>query len=194
MTIKVNEKGELIVPNNKISENIRCDAMNEIISRKTGFLGKWALLIYLLLITLIISGTWLIHYPDVIKTRAILIATNAPRDVFSRQDGRLLKLFVQNSQMVSSGDILAFIESNAKHEHIIKLNRLVDSTIDDLEKNNTKFIVSRFSITFEQLGELQMGYQQFISSYQQFIDYVDNGFYLKKKEILRDDLVYVIKK
>ena len=96
--------------------------------------------------------------------------------------------------MVSSGDILAFIESNAKHEHIIKLNRLVDSTIDDLEKNNTKFIVSRFSITFEQLGELQMGYQQFISSYQQFIDYVDNGFYLKKKEILRDDLVYVIKK
>jgi HlyD family secretion protein len=129
----------------------------------------------------------------VIKTRATLIATNAPKEVFSRQDGRLIRLFVHNSQIVSSGDILAFIESTAKHEQIIKLNGLVDSTIDDLQKSNTQFIVTRFAINLEQLGELQLGYQQFISSYQQFADYLQNGFYLKKKEVLGEDLVYLLK-
>lgn len=192
MPIEVNGKREVIAPVN-IYGNLRSDAMNEIISRNPGFIGRWALLFFLLVICFLISTTWFIRYPDVIKTAATLIATNAPKEVISRQDGRIVKVFVHNSQIVSSGDILAYIESTAKHEQIIKLNGLVDSTIDDLQKNNTQFIVPRFAMNLEQLGELQQGYQQFISSYQQFADYLQNGFYLKKKEVLEEDFVYLLK-
>jgi len=192
MPITVNKKGELIAPT-KTFESLRSEAMNEIISRNPGFISKWALLILFTILCLLTSMTWFIHYPDVIRTRASLIATNAPKTVITRQDGRLIRLFVHNGQYVLSGDILAFIESTANHEQIIHLNRLLDSTIIDLQKNNTQYVVTRFSGTIEQLGELQQVYQQFIASFQQFADYLQDGYYLKRKVVLAEDLGYLVK-
>lgn len=189
---EVNESDELIVTENNYG-NLRSDAMNEIISRKPGFISRWALLFFLLVLSLLISTTWFISYPDVIKTRATLIATNAPKELISQQGGRLIKLFAHNSQIVSSGEILAFIESTANHVQIIQLSKMLDSTIDDLQKNNTQFIVPRFAINLEQLGEVQQGYQLFISFYQQFADYLQDGYYLRKKDVLGEDLVYLLK-
>ena len=172
--------------------NLRSEAMNEVISRKPGFIEKWALLFYLTIIILLLGSTWLIHYPDIIKTRAILTSTNAPKEILSRQDGRIIKLFVQNNQPVSKGEIIAFIESNAVHEQVLNLSDSLDSTVIDLENNNTQHITNRFSTDFKLFGELQQNYQQFISAYQQFKDYLEDGFYLKKRKVLNEDLFYLI--
>lgn len=192
MPIEVNEKGELIAPENTY-DNLRSEEMSEIISWKHGFLEKWALFIFLTIISVLISSTWFIHYPDVIKTKATLIATNAPKEIFARQEGKLTRLFVQNGETVSEGDILGFIESTAKPEQVLLLSIYLDSTVFDLQKNNTQNIVTRFASIFTDLGELQQVYQQFVSEYQQFKDYLNDGFYLRKRSVLEVDALFLTK-
>lgn len=190
MPIEVNEKGELIAPVS-VYGNLRSEAMNDIISQKPGFLGRWALFIFLLILLALFMATWFIHYPDVIKTRATLVATNAPKEIIPRREGRLVKLFVKNSDHVSTGALLGFMESNARHEQILLLSAYLDTTIADLQKSSTQKIVTRFTTNFDALGELQQGYQQFMAAYLQFTDYLQDGFYLKKKIILDGDISYL---
>lgn len=192
MPIEVNEKGELIAPSS-VYGNLRSEAMSEIVSRKPGFLGRWALLIFLAILLFLVACTWYIHYPDVIKARATLVATNAPKEIITRQEGRLSKLFVRNNVNVLEGEILGFIESNAKHEQVLLLSNYLDTTVADLQINNTQNIVARFATNFDALGELQQGYQHFMTAYQQFLDYLQDGFYLKKKQVLAEDFSYLQK-
>jgi HlyD family secretion protein len=190
MPIEVNEKGELIAP---AYGNLRSEAMSELISHKPGFLGRWALLIFLFILILLFSATWFIHYPDIVTAKATLVATNAPKEIITKQDGRVVKLFIKNNEQVSEGAILGFLESNAKHEQVLLLGNYLNTTLNDLQKNNTQHIISRFTTGFDALGELQQGYQQFITAYQQFTSYLQDGFYLKKKKVLAEDLSYLEK-
>jgi HlyD family secretion protein len=190
MPIGISENGELVSP---AYRSLRSEAMSDLISRKPGFLGKWALLIFLLIFLLLITATWFIHFPDIIKARATLIATNAPKEIVVLQDGRLLKLFIHQGDSVKQGQFLGFVECNGKHEQVIALSSFIDSTIIDLRHNTTQNILRRFDNNFDSLGELQKEYQLFITAYQQFVDYLQNGFYLKKKTILNEDLAYIQK-
>ncbi len=192
MPIEVNDKGELIAPES-VYNNLRSDAMIELVSRKPGFLGRWALVIFLTILLLLLGSTWFIHYPDVIKAKAILLASNAPKEIIANQDGRLASLFVQNDQKVLEGEILGYIESNASHRQVLLLGTYLDTTVVDLQKNNTQNVVARFSSNFNALGELQPGYQQFMIAYQQFADYLQDGYYLKKSRSLAEDFSYLQK-
>jgi multidrug efflux pump subunit AcrA (membrane-fusion protein) len=192
MPVESKEEIKLIVPSGY--GNLRSEAMSEIISRKPGFLGRWALFLFLVILLLLAASTWFIHYPDVIKTRAKLIATNAPKEIVALQGGRLVKLFVQNNDTVSKGGLLGLIETNAKHDQVLLLGAYLDTTLADLQKNNTQHILSRFAAgNFDALGELQQGYQQFVIQYQQFSDYLQDGFYVKKKRMLAEDFSYLKK-
>ena len=177
----------------KINDSLRSDNFNEILSIDRGHTNKFVIFIYIGVVLSIIISAWYIQYPEIIKTRATLIASNAPKEIISNHEGRIIKLFARDGQTVKSGDILAFLESSAKHEQIIRLNGLLDSTIFDLQKNNTQFIFGRLTRNFDQLGELQQAYQQFIYSFQQFDDYWLNGFYLKKKSTLTEDFIFLLK-
>lgn len=193
MPIEVNDKGELIDPPFQYN-NLRSEAMSELISRKPSFWNRWALLILAFILVLLTSATWFMHYPDVIKTRATLVATNAPKEIFALQEGRLMRLFVRNNDTVEKADVLGFIESNASHDQVLLLEKKIDTTLLNLQQDNAESIVSRFDFNFfDALGELQPGYQQFINAYQQFSDYLKDGFYLKKKLVLAEDLTYLLK-
>lgn len=167
---------------------LRSEAIQEIISRKQGFLSKWALVIFFMILLLLLLSTWLIHYPDIITAKAILTGSNAPKEIITRQEGKIIKLFTQNNDTVKEGDMLLWMEATANHQEVISLGKLLDSSIHLIDKNEVERI-EFFSVNhFNHLGELQTGYQQFITAYQQFNDYLVNGFYNRKKAILESDL------
>lgn len=190
MSIVVNEKGELLPP---VDLSLRSEAMHDLISRKQGFLSRWALLIFLLILILFAATTWFIHYPDVITARATIIAANVPKEILTRQEGRLVKLFVSNGDKVNVGTILGFVESNAGHEQVLQLDQKLNASVKNLRDNNTRNIPGYFTGGFDGLGELQQGYQQFTIALQQFADYIGEGYYVKKKKVLLGDLAFLQK-
>lgn len=63
----------------------RSEVAQEIISRKPDFFEKWALLVFLILLLLLLAGTWFIKYPDIIEGRAVLTGDNAPKEIVSKK-------------------------------------------------------------------------------------------------------------
>ena len=175
-------------PNGKRKNGARSDLALEIISRKPDFLERWALLIFLGILLLLLASTWFIEYPDMIEANAVLTANHAPKEIVTRQEGRLVRLFKQNDATVLQNDIIGWIESTASHEEVIALAKQLDSSMILLATGRTDKVAGLFYQHFTHLGELQATYQQFIASYQQFCDYFVNGFYNRKKEMLQQDI------
>lgn len=182
---------DIVTFNGPDSEDYRSQEVNDIISERPGFWGTWALPIFLLILSLIVAGTWFIRYPDTIMATATLSATNGPREIITRQEGKLIHLFVQTGDTISQGQSIAWVESTANHQDVLALSANLDSAIDLLNDNKTEAVSVLFNQSLNNLGELQPAYQQFITAWQQFNDYLVNGFYYKKKQTLEQDITFL---
>ncbi|HEY5464817.1 MAG TPA: HlyD family efflux transporter periplasmic adaptor subunit [Hanamia sp.] len=166
----------------------RSDEAQEIISRQPGFIEKWALMLFLIILLLLISGTWFIRYPDIIEASGTLTATNAPKEIVSIQTGRLIKLFVRNGDRIKKGQMIGWIESTANANEVLDLSVKLDSGFSLLTQEKSENIAGLFNVNYQNLGELQVPYQTFSAALQQYNDYFANGFYVHKKELLLKDM------
>lgn len=182
---------EINQESNSLTGDFRSQEVQDIISERPGFWGTWALPMFLVILLLIVAGTWFIRYPDTIMATATLTATNGPREIVPRQEGRLTNLFAHNGEAVSQGDQIGWIQSTADHATILKLASLLDSALDLMNENKTEAVSSLFTHNLDNLGELQPAYQQFITAWQQFNDYLVNGFYYRKKDMLEQDIAFL---
>lgn len=166
----------------------RSDLAQEIISRKPDFFERSALLLFLGILLLLLAGTWFVQYPDIIETTATLTTNDAPKEIVIRQEGRLVKLFAKNDQKLKKNEIIGWIESTASHTEVTDLSKKLDSVIRLIITGQPQKIKSLVNQHYEHLGELQTTYQQFIAAWQQFDDYIINGFYSRKKQLLQQDI------
>lgn len=186
MPIQVTQSGELVTDASVKKQ--RSHAMQEMISKRPGFLSRWALLLFILFLGLILAGAWFIQYPDVIEAKATLTGTNAPKEIIVRQEGKITRLFVKNNDRVEKNKIIAWIESNADHRQVGELSERLDSALALLQADKTNQVVDVLKTGFTKLGELQTSYQEFVTGMQHFNDYLANGFYFKKKAMLQQDI------
>jgi len=184
------EKDNIFLASKTISNNInqRSELAQEIISQKSDFMERWALSLFFVILLLLFASSWFIKYPDIIEAKAILTARNAPKEIIPRQDGRLVRLFVHNNEQIDKNQIIGWIESTASHQEVIELSRQIDSSIALLNLNQVDKVSELINKHYTSLGEIQPAYQQFIRAWQQFNDYMVNGFYSKKKSMLENDV------
>jgi HlyD family secretion protein len=194
MPDKKNNKVPIVPKEQMAVEKIsfpRSEMAQEIISRNPDFWERWALGLFLGVLLLLVAGTWFIQYPDIIQANAKLIANNAPKEIITRQEGKLIKLFIHNGDSIEQGEPIAWIESTTNHEEAMKLSALVDQCVVLLSHNDHDKIATVLKKEFYQLGELQSPYQQFMTALQQFNDYFVNGYYFKRKAMLLQDMSYL---
>lgn len=165
----------------------RSEAAQEIISHQPTFLEKWALLLFLVILIVLVAGTWFIRYPDIIEASGTLTADSAPKEIVPLESGRLIQLFVKNGDKIKKDATIGWIESTANTKEILELSKILDSSLSLLQSNDTKNLSDLFEKDYKNLGEIQTLYQSFTTAWQQYDDYVLNGFYKRKKEMLLKD-------
>lgn len=159
------QEPESISSNNYFKE--RSEAAQEIISKKTGFIERWALLIFGSLLLCIAIATWFIKYPDFVIGRAVLLGEFNPSEIVPKQSGRLVSVLVINKQRVRSGEILAWLESDAPFLEVMILSGQLNKSIQLVEKNNSSLILSVFDTTrHPRLGEFEGRYRTVINKLQ----------------------------
>ena len=84
-------------PSNKIY--VRSEEVQEIISRKSSVIEILAIPLFVIILLCIFTCTYIIKYPDIITVKAKLISINAPKEIKSKIDGRLIKLTVKESML-----------------------------------------------------------------------------------------------
>ena len=170
--------------------------IEEIISNKPPHIVRWGTFYFFFLIALISLISWFIKYPDIVVARAKLNSVNAPKQVITRTDGKLVRVTVKENEKVKTGQILGYMESIANPESVIKISEQINSIDSLISQNRTDEIIKYFpSNTFsfiggqeEALGELQTSYQTFIQAFITFRDFLSSGFFMRKKNILLNDM------
>ena len=94
---------------------LHSEEVDEIVSRPPNWLISWGITMFFSLMILLGLGTWWIHYPDIITVPFTLTATDAPRKIVVRMEGKLARLLVKDNQEVIKGLPVAYSESTADH-------------------------------------------------------------------------------
>ena len=176
------------------NENIKIlsTEVQEIISQKPNWIVRNGMILFLIIIAVLLATTFSINYPDVVNAKATLISVNAPKEIKAKKEGRLIKLSVKEGQQVEENDIIAFIESRAVHNEVISLSKLVD-TLQIITEKNTQRLPYFITNSYKNLGEMQPSYQLFMQAFTTFSQYISSGYYLRKKNMLQADIVYLQK-
>jgi multidrug resistance efflux pump len=188
----------------------RSEFVQEIVSNKPGVLIRYGTLFFLLVLITLVAICWFIQYPDLVNAKAKLTSINAPKEVVTKQSGKLIKLFAKENEAVKQGTVLGYLESTASHENLIMLSVITDSMQILLSQNKTEGAISYFNsfslpaspqqsspyfplrgIEGAVLGEVQQSFQTFQQSFINFRNYISGGFYLSKKIMLGKDLAFM---
>jgi HlyD family secretion protein len=163
---------------------LRSEEAQEIISKRPPTIIRWGSSVFLLILFILLLLSYLIRYPDIVKVPFVLTSSNVPKAINAKISAKLAKLLVKENQEVSANTHLAFLEGTAKHEEVLALEKALRGV-----KNQT---FGRFdslkTLNIDSLGELQPAYQAFQTAYLQYLSFLKNGFYLKKKALLEKEL------
>ena len=142
------------------NQQLHSEETQEIITKPPSWIIKWG--ISLFIVTLLILGglSFMIHYPDLIKTRMVIYASGSSKPITSNVNGRLIRLLVKNNEAVTKDEPLAYIEAPQSHDDVLQLSAeikklkigitgsLADPTKSQLEQ--MKLIESQLGIIFRQ--------------------------------------------
>ncbi|MEJ7625418.1 MAG: biotin/lipoyl-binding protein [Ferruginibacter sp.] len=178
-------------------QHIYSQEISDIISNKPNWIVRNGILLFLLIICFIIAIAFFIEYPDVVNANARIVSANPPIELKTKQAGKLYQLFVKENDRVNAGDILGRLESVADADQIINLSTVLYQEKNMLDRLETEAAVSHFQNYYTtkgwgaNLGELQAAYQIYIMAFQSFRQYLSGGFYLKKRNMLQRDNIYL---
>ncbi len=166
---------------------LRSSEVNEVLSKPPAWLIRWGITIFFIVLVLMLAVTWFIRYPDLVSGHLKIVSENLPKSVIAKTDGKLVKLLVNNGQMVQQGQKIAYLESTANHDEVLILSNLADSLVNLTAEEHFSAVYSVQIPPFFQLGELQKSYQAFQETFIRVKSFVGNGTYLQKRKMLEND-------
>ena len=155
------------------------------LGRVPGWITRNGMFLFVIIIVLLLFGSWVYRYPDVKRARIVVTSVNPAADLKARTSGKIDGLFVVNNEQVSRGDVLAMIENPAVYDDVVQLKNsllFLDSismeeiTGDLTEMNNVK------------LGTIQTHYSLFLRVYRDYMDFRRIDYHQRKVETARTEL------
>lgn len=183
-------KPEALEHTDPLELDVRSAEIQEIIGRPPHWLVRGGIAAFMVILLLVLLTAWFVQYPETIKAPLKLTAVNAPKMLESKVNGKLVNLISENDTVVEEGEILAWLESTASHEEVIELSAHVDSMYQWLITGHlNKFHHVELS-HFSDLGGLQTQFQAFDQAWREFKSFLPDGFYHKKRRILKEEMEY----
>lgn len=145
----------------------RSDQVKEVLGKAPSWVVRSGITVVFIIVVLLILGSALISYNDVIPAQIIITSKNPPIYLKANSMGRLTNIFVKANQFVKKEEVLAEIQNTATLKDIIYLKKSLQksflpttTSLDSLKKNFPPFL---------DLGELQTHYGEFLTQYQNYV-------------------------
>ncbi len=150
--------------NNIEKIEFRSEEVQEILSKTPNWMIRWGNALFLLLVFLVLSISWLIKYPDVIESNAVITTNMPPQKEFARFTGKFDSIYVSDNQIVARNTVLAVLKNSARTEDVYYLKSILDSS--KIDEGKISFPISK--IPFLLLGEIEEAYASFEDSYSDY--------------------------
>ena len=118
--------------------------IEEIISNKPPLIVRWGTVYFFFVLAGIGLVSWFIKYPDIVVARAKLNSVNAPKEVITIIEGKLVKIVTKENEKVSGGQILSYMESIANPQSVKAISQQIDSINNLTSQNRTNEIINFF--------------------------------------------------
>ena len=172
--------------NKETHVEIRSNNVQEILGHVPVWIVRWGITLITVIILGVLTGSWFYQYPDIIRSPVIVTTENPPSPVVAKANGRIIALFVSDTQIVEQGQTLAVIENPADFEQVFQLKV-------KLENNHNKIL--NFSepgiIEFQSnpdLGIIQTSYAKFLNYYSNYQHFIGLKYYQRKIELKNEEL------
>ncbi len=187
MPIQVNNDGVLIEAKAELI-NLRSEEMQEVISKRPGFWTRWSLFFNIIIVSFVLILASFIEFPDTIQATGVINGDNVPREIVSPDEKKVVKIFKTNGDYVKENEIIALLQGDGDYYEVLDLYHNIDSALHLMDISQTEKVVGLFDRSYLNIGTLQPDYQTFIFKFQDFTDYLVNGYFIKRKQILASDL------
>ena len=159
--------------------------MKEILGHVPNWITRWGILVFLIAFLLLLIGSWVYKYPDIIVADVFITTENPPSRAIARVDGRIMNLFVQDSENVRSGTVLAIIENPSRYSDVKMLKSHLDSFKIAYNFRGNEFITFPPELL---LGDLQSYYAGFLKLYDDLHNFVILDYHQKKINSLLEEI------
>ena len=165
---------------------IRSEEVKDILTAIPNWIIRWGNAIILLVFIGFLAVSYWVKYPDVIISRVTISTENLPVKITPQFTGKVAQVFVENNQQVSESQSIALLENSARYEDIQKIQHL-SQAFQRYYAYPDSLIVLNFPQEV-QLGELQNAYTQFQKVWQEYVFFVEAGYYSEKVNQLRKQI------
>lgn len=159
--------------------------VEDMLGRVPTWITRNGMILFLILLLLLIFGSWVFKYPDILRAPILVTSVNPAAEIEARTSGKITDLFVTNNVMVEGGDVLAMLENPASYEDILKLKsglRFLDTlAIEDVS-------VDLPELRTAQLGSVQTDYSIFLKSYRDYLEFKRLNYHQRRIGLLRSEL------
>lgn len=152
------------MPNTLDKIELRSEEVQEILTKIPHWMIRWGSVLFLALILLVLSLSWLIKYPDVLESKTVLTTQIPPQKEFARITGKFDSIYVQKSQIVEKNKVLAVLENSANTEDIYYLKSILDTL--KIKDRIIEFPINEIPILI--LGEIETAYAAFENNYSEY--------------------------
>lgn len=152
------------MPNESKNIELRSEEINEILTKPPHWLIRRGNILFLTLIILLLSLSWVIKYPDIIISETIVTTQIPPQKEYANITGKLDSIYVNDLQKVNQNTILAVIENAARTEDLYFLKSIIDTIT--LDNNSIWFPLDSLPILF--LGNVEESFAAFENNYFQY--------------------------
>jgi HlyD family secretion protein len=163
-------------------ENIelRSEEFQEVLGGVPPWILRWGITILAIVVVILLIGSAIIKYPDIISSRIVLTGSVPPAGIIARSSGKLKELYVTDNQTVTSGSYLAVIDNPAYTQDVLTLKEYMNRL--DIDKDSLLFL----PVKELQLGNLQSVYSSFYISLFDYLEYKRLLYYPQKREMTRE--------
>jgi len=159
---------------------LRSEEFQEVLGSIPSWILRWGITVLAIFIVILLIGSAIIKYPDVISAQIVLTGSTPPATILAHASGKIKKLYISDNQKIRTGDYLAVIDNPAQTEDILLLKNYLDSiTNDDFLNARPKSPLGDLGVKL-QLGALQQLYTTFFTTLFEYAEYKRLLYYPQK--------------
>lgn len=162
--------------------NLRSEEFQEVLGSVPPWILRWGITVLAFVVVILLIGSAVIKYPDVISAQIVLTGSVPPATVVSHASGKLKKIYVSDNQYVKSGDYLAIIDNPAKTEDVLKLKKYLHYFVISPHNDESDILLKKNW----QLGSLQQLYTSFFTTLFEYNEYQRLLYYPQKKAMTKE--------
>lgn len=163
---------------------IRSEEVQEIITQMPGGLIRWGIGLIFFLFVVLLSISWFVKYPDVIKAKVVVTTDPAPINLVSRAVGKITLLKKAN-ETAQKNDLIAHLQTNASLTDIAYLEAALTSY--EANTNTTDLFIALDKNI--KAGDLQGYVNATVKSLQDLIAFTETKLHEKQIAHLNKQVV-----